>query len=101
MKMTITTKMVGLSVFDSTVELNSNDQLYAVIHHIKRQHGSTISHIRLWKSKVEPTTILRDPLQLLSQIFASEDQGLDSSAQHCIYYDFRPREGECAILDVK
>ncbi|CAG9580013.1 conserved hypothetical protein [Leishmania major strain Friedlin] len=100
MKITITTKMVGLSVFDSTAEYDTNDQLYAVVDQIKRCHGSTVSRIRLWKSKVEPTTILRDHLQPLSNIFGAEEQGNESSAHHCIYYDFSPRESKCTILNV-
>ncbi|GET91378.1 hypothetical protein, conserved [Leishmania tarentolae] len=100
MKIAITTKMVGLSVFDSTAEYDTNDQLYAVVDQIQRHHGSTVSNIRLWKSKVEPTTILRDHLQPLSEIFGVEEQGSDSSARHFIYYDFSPREGKCAILNV-
>ncbi|CBZ29433.1 conserved hypothetical protein [Leishmania mexicana MHOM/GT/2001/U1103] len=100
MRITITTKMVGLSVFDSTTEYDANDQLYAVVDQIKRRHGSTVSQIRLWKSKVEPTVILRDHLQPLSNIFGGEEQGSESSAHHCIYYDFSPRESKCAILNV-
>ncbi|CAJ1033692.1 hypothetical protein Q4I30_006547 [Leishmania utingensis] len=101
MKITITTKMVGLSVFDSTTEYDTNDQLYAVVDRIKRHHGSTVSNIRLWKSKVEPTTILRDPLQPLSSIFGGEEQNSEHSVQHCIYYDFSPQESKCAILNEK
>ncbi|AYU81596.1 hypothetical protein CGC20_33565 [Leishmania donovani] len=100
MKITITTKMVGFPVFDSTAEYDTNDQLYAVVDQIKRRHGSTVSRIQLWKSKVEPTMILRDHLQPLSNIFGGEEQGSESSAYHCIYYDFSPRESNCTILNV-
>ncbi|KAG5470443.1 hypothetical protein LSCM1_01687 [Leishmania martiniquensis] len=101
MRITITTRMVCLPVFDGTDEYDMNDQLYAVVDRIKRRHGSTISKIRLWKTKVEPTTILRDPLQPLSSIFGGGEKGMESSAAHCIYYDFSPEEGECAILNAK
>ncbi|KAG5470857.1 hypothetical protein CUR178_02162 [Leishmania enriettii] len=101
MRITITTKMVCLPVFESTDEYDINDELYAVVDRIKRRHGSTISHIRLWKTKVEPTTILRDLLKPLSSIFGDEEKGCESSSAHCIYYDFSPEVGKCAILNAK
>ncbi|KPA84546.1 hypothetical protein ABB37_01083 [Leptomonas pyrrhocoris] len=101
MKVSITTKMVGVPVFDSTKEYALSAQLYAVADHIKREHGGTVDSLKLWKSKVEPGTILRDLQQPLSEIFRNEENTDGSTPQLYIYYDFSPVNNDCAILNVK
>lgn len=101
MKVTITTKMVGVPIFDSTKEYDLGSQLYMVVDHIKKEHGGTVDNVRLWKSKVEPSTILRDLHQPLSEIFGSEGVADGSIPLQYIYYDFSPINNECAILNVK
>lgn len=101
MKVKITTKMVGIPIFDSTKEYDLSSQLYSVADHIKKEHGGTVDNIRLWKSKVEPDTILRDLQQPLSEIFGDEESTDGSIAQQYIFYDFSPVDSGCALLNVK
>jgi hypothetical protein len=101
MRVTITTKMVGLPIFDSTENYDLGSQLYLVADHIKKEHGGTVDNIRLWKSKVEPGTILRDLQQPLSEIFGNEESADGTIPQQYIYYDFSPVDSGCALLQIK
>lgn len=101
MKVSITTKMVGVPIFDSTKEYDLGSQLYMVADHIKKEHGGTVDNIRLWKSKVEPGTILRDLQQPLSEIFVVTESSDGTVPQQYIYYDFSPIHTGCALLNVR
>lgn len=100
MSLTVSTKLVGIPIFDVESNFSSKDQLFAVAERIKSSHGGTTQHLRLWKSKVEPGTILRDMYAKLGDIFNIPDGTESDPVRVCIYYDFGPFGEECPILNV-
>lgn len=95
-KMTVYTKMIGLPIFDALHEFSGSDQLFAVRERIIESHGGSIEKIRLYKDKVEPTTILRDVGVKLKDLRLVDPSKMEIT----IYYDFEPHDSACPILNV-
>lgn len=100
-------KMVGNTVYDDTVLFSMSERLYSVQYRIKQNHGDSLSNLQLWKNEVEPSSILRNWNATLGEIVQNNDPAAGSAIDEngvpslVLYYDFKPPEGLCPILNAK
>lgn len=97
----VATKMVGIPIFDQEYDQLDSDELFCVREKIVQSHGGTAQNLKLYRNKVEPTTILRDMRVRLKDLHpTAPDPSAPDRRRLVIYYDFTPDENSCPILNV-
>lgn len=70
---TVHFKLMGFSALDGEVRLPQNSTVQMVESKIIAHHGGSISHLSMWKDRIEPSCVVRDFSMTLRDVFNFDD----------------------------
>lgn len=111
-------RLMGFSALDDVCRLPPTANLHMVESKIIAHHGGSIEKLLMWKDEINPSNVLRDFTQRLSDIWRLDNESVTDRVKQygmghasmpqrkgepedhkvVIYYDYRAHDSDCPLL---